>query len=162
MPDMLARLYTLPDHHELLAQLHADGITIRRVIPPEKHLVVEWVRNTFSENWATEVERAILNTPITCIIAVHDGALLGFACYDATFLGYFGPTGVLESERGKGIGKALLLATLHAMHEHGYGYAIIGWVGPAEFYTKCCSAELIADSTPGNYVGMLTRQPAAT
>ena len=52
--------------------------------------------------------------------------IVGFACYDATCMNFFGPTGVKESERGKGVGKALLLAALHAMKEQGYAYAIIG------------------------------------
>lgn len=36
-----------------------------------------------------------------------------------------------------------------------YGYAIIGWVGPAEFYAKAVGAVEIPDSTPGVYRGML-------
>jgi hypothetical protein len=48
-----------------------------------------------------------------------------------------------------------LLACLYAMREQGYGYAIIGGVGPAEFYTKTVGATLIEDSTPGVYRGQL-------
>ena len=52
--------------------------------------------------------------------------MLGFACYDTTHKNFFGPTGVDAAKRGQGIGTALLLATLHAMREAGYMYAIIG------------------------------------
>ena len=81
--------------------------------------------------------------------------MLGFACYDATAKGFFGPTGVLEAARGTGIGSALLMASLHAMRDEGYGYAIIGGVGPAEFYEKICGAVKIDGSSPGIYKGML-------
>ena len=54
--------------------------------------------------------------------------------------------------RGQGLGRALLLASLWAMAEEGYGYAIIGGaVGSEEFYRKCCGATPIAGSEPGVY-----------
>jgi predicted N-acetyltransferase YhbS len=69
--------------------------------------------------------------------------------------GFFGPTGVDAHQRGRGIGKALLVACLQAMRHEGYGYAIIGGVGPAEFYSKAVGATLIEGSAPGIYKGML-------
>ena len=66
---------------------------------------------------------------MTVWIATRGEALLGFACHDATAKGFFGPTAVAEAERGKGIGEALLFATLRGMREAGYAYAIIGGVG---------------------------------
>ncbi len=49
------------------------------------------------------------------------------------------------------IGAALLFRCLEAMWEMGYAYAIIGGVGPAEFYEKVCSAFLISGSEQGSY-----------
>jgi len=51
----------------------------------------------------------------------------------------------------------LLLECLRAMRELGYVYAIIGGVGPADFYAKCVGAVPIADSTPGIYADLLER-----
>jgi predicted N-acetyltransferase YhbS len=62
---------------------------------------------------------------------------------------FFGPEGVVADERGRGTGRALLLAALHAQRDQGYGYAIIGGVGPAEYYRKTVNAVDIPDSTPG-------------
>jgi hypothetical protein len=103
------------------------------------------------------VDRALSSNPVSCYIAVKEERLIGFACYDATALGYFGPTGVEESQRGKGTGRALLLACLLDMRIKGYGYAVIGFVGPAEFYRKAVGAVEIPDSTPGIWKGMLLR-----
>ena len=50
-----------------------------------------------------------------------------------------------------GIGRALLLRSLAAMRAEGYAYAVIGGVGPQEFYKKCVGAMLIPDSVPGIY-----------
>jgi GNAT superfamily N-acetyltransferase len=88
-------------------------------------------------------------SPVSCYIAQLQKELVGFACYDTAALGYFGPTGVAETFQGKGIGKALLLTCLLEMKLIGYGYAIIGWAGPQEFYAKAVGAVAIPDSTPG-------------
>lgn len=69
--------------------------------------------------------------------------------------GFFGPTGVDMSARGKGIGQALLLRTLLDMRDQGYGYAVIGGAGPTEFYQRSVGAIPIEGSSPGIYRGML-------
>lgn len=155
MPDMLVKLYTLPPIAPVLDDQTARGIVIRRALPPEKHLVLPWIEERFSQYWVSETDRAFSQTPVSCFLAVEGEQLLGFGCYDATAKGFFGPTGVSEEARGKGTGKALLLACLHDMQAQGYGYAIIGGVGPAEFYESVAGAVIIPDSTPGIYKGML-------
>ncbi|MEM9949961.1 MAG: GNAT family N-acetyltransferase [Chloroflexota bacterium] len=155
MTDMLVKLYDLPPLTPIIEQQSKHGITIRRALAPEKHLILAWVREYFSEYWVSECDVAINRQPVTCFIATHDEQLIGFACYDTTRKGFFGPTGVAESSRGKGTGKALLLACLHDMWQYGYGYAIIGWVGPESFYEKAVGAIVIPDSKPSVYKGLL-------
>lgn len=155
MPDMLVKLYTLPNLADALAQQQTLGIDIRRALAPEKQRVVTWVQQTFYAHWANECEIAFSRQPVACFLAVAHQQILGFACYEATCKNFFGPTGVIEAARGKGTGKALLFACLHAMYAEGYAYAIIGGVGPAEFYTNAVGAVLIDDSTPGIYKGLL-------
>lgn len=81
--------------------------------------------------------------------------MIGFACYEATCRNFFGPTGVGQEARGKGVGTALLLACMHAMKADGYAYAIIGSAGPVDFYAQTLGAVKIENSTPGIYKGML-------
>src|SRR5712675_3212053 len=138
--DMLVKLYALPDSRDAFDRLLRNGITTRRALAPEKHKVVAWVRNAFSEAWASEVEVAFSRQPVSCFIAVQQKNILGFACHDATFPNFFGPTGTDPNTRRNGIGTALLLACLEAMKQQGYGYAIIGGVGPADFYQKVVGA----------------------
>jgi len=154
MPDMLVKLYELPSLSEALAGVARHGITVRRALAPEKPLFVSWVRAHF-EGWVPEVEAAYARLPITCFVAHREQQVLGFACYDATAPNFFGPEGVLADERGRGVGRALLLSALHAQREQGHAYAIIGGVGPAEFYAKTVGATMIAGSDPGIYRGML-------
>jgi predicted N-acetyltransferase YhbS len=62
---------------------------------------------------------------------------------------------VVESERRRGIGKALLIASLWGLRELGYVYGIIGGVGPVEFYWETVGAFIIPDSDPGIYTDPL-------
>jgi hypothetical protein len=57
--------------------------------------------------------------------------------------------------RGRGIGKALLFASLWGLRELGYVYGIIGGAGPVEFYEKAVGAIVIPDSEPGIYANPL-------
>jgi GNAT superfamily N-acetyltransferase len=155
VPDLLVRLYDLPDF-AASDTLAAGGIVVRRAIPPERHAVTGWITGTFGiPPWVSECETAFSCLPVTVWIATRGEALLGFACHDATAKGFFGPTAVAEAERGKGIGEALLFATLRGMREAGYAYAIIGGVGPVAFYEKRLDVMIIPGSDPGIYRGML-------
>lgn len=155
MPDMLVKLYELPPLAPEIEGQAVQGITLRRALAPEKNLVREWVTAEFWPSWGAECEVAFARLPISCYLAVQGESIIGFGCYEVTAKGFFGPTGVSEAGRGKGTGRALLLACLHALYAEGYAYGIIGGVGPAEFYTKVCGATLIPDSTPGPYAGLL-------
>lgn len=91
MADMLVKLYELPDVTNLIAQQQAAGIDIRRAIAPEKHVVVNWVRETFQQYWANECDVCFANQPVSCFVAVAEARPIGFACYDATFKNFLAP-----------------------------------------------------------------------
>ena len=151
MTDLLVRLFDLPDQTAQLAVLAEKNILVRRAMASEKSLVVGWVQNLFGEGWAAECDVAFARRPIACMIAVSGGRLAGFACHDSTCRNFFGPIGIDPASRQKGVGRAVLLATLHAMAHAGYAYAIIGGAGPMAFFEKCVGAFPIPGSTPGIY-----------
>src|SRR2546426_12393244 len=95
---------------------------------------------------------AFNHSPITGFVATRGPEVVGFGVYECTRRGFFGPTGVREALRGHGLGTALLLLCLESMRELGYAYAVIGGVGPIEFYEKVCGAFVI----PGSQVGIYT------
>ena len=57
--------------------------------------------------------------------------------------------------QGRGIGKALLIASLLALRDLVYVYGIIGGAGPIEFYHTTVGATIIVDSEPGIYTDLL-------
>lgn len=159
MSDLLVKLYELPPLAPYIDELRAKNIVIRRPIGPENYAVIRWIKEHFGDGWAGEAENAFFRSPKGVFIAVREteegSKMLGFGCYDATVKGFFGPTGVDKAERKQGIGRALLLACLHAMWDEGYGYGIIGSAGPVDFYKKAVGATVIEGSSPGVYRGMI-------
>lgn len=152
MGDLLVKLYNLPDLRPAIKRAEDGGFRIKRPLAPERRLVLRWVEENFNERWAGEVEMAFSGHPISCFVALNaDSQIVGFACFNATFQGFFGPTGVDESCRGHGIGTALLLRSLHAMQEEGFAYAIIGYSSADEYYGKTVGAIPVPDSSPGPY-----------
>ena len=149
MPDLLVNLLKLPALEE------AREFNLRRAQPFEISQVRRFVGKNFSPGWADEISVGFARQPISVYIATIDRELAGFAAYECTRRGFFGPTGVLQSAQGKGIGKALLLASLWSLREMGYVYAIIGAAGPVRFYQKTVGAIIIPDSEPGIYTDAL-------
>ena|ERR1700741_2061353 len=149
MPDLLVNLLKLP------ALETNPSFNLRRAQPFELTPVRRFVAENFSTGWADEMSVGFARQPISVFVATMDRQLVGFAAYECTRRGFFGPTGVISAAQGRGIGKALLIASLEAMRELGYVYAIIGGVGPVRFYQKTVGAIIIPDSEPGIYTDSL-------
>jgi GNAT superfamily N-acetyltransferase len=155
MPDMLVNLLKLPPLETSLNELSNAGINIRRAQPFEIMPVREFIDKNFSLAWADEISVGFANKPVSVYIATREGRVIGFAGYECTRKAFFGPTGVAETERGRGVGKALLIASLWGLKELGYVYGIIGGAGPVEFYQETVGAIVIPDSEPGIYADLL-------
>jgi len=154
MADMLVRLYDLPPAEEAVTAIAGEGTIVRRALVPERPFVGAFVAKHFGP-WQAEVDVCFARQPVSCFVAVRGAELLGFACIEAIARGFFGPTGVQPTQRSRGIGRALLLVALEALRDSGYAYAIIGGVGPTQFYERHVNAVPIAGSDPGLYRGML-------
>jgi predicted N-acetyltransferase YhbS len=155
MPDMLVNLLKLPALDPVLEEIERGEITVRRAQAFEITQVRSFIETNFSVAWADEASVGFANKPVSVYIATFNSEVIGFAAYECTRRDFFGPMGVLEGMQGHGIGKALLLACLWGLREMGYVYAVIGGVGPVDFYKKTVGASLIDDSTPGIYTDLL-------
>ena len=154
MSDLLVKLYA-DEFESKKDKLLQDGITIKKACILDKNRILKFVQENFTDSplWVHECEYALFNNPITCHIAVKNKEVIGFSCHDATAKGFFGPFGVKDSFRGKGVGRELLIRSLASMKEAGYAYAIIGWTNSAmEFYKKHVNAVEIPDSPPNKSI----------
>ena len=149
MADLLVNLLKLPPVEE------SPEFIVRRAQPFELSVVGDFVATHFSKSWADEISVGFARQPVSVYIATLERELVGFSAYECTRRGFFGPTGVIEPAQHKGIGKALLLASLWGLREMGYVYGIIGAAGPVDFYQKTVGAIIIPDSEPGIYIDLL-------
>jgi len=100
MQDMLVRLYDLPTYQA--GNFDYEGVKIKRAISPEMDLICIWVGIHFSKAWASECRVSFANSPTSCFVAYQGQSIVGFSCYNTTAKNFFGPTGVLDTYRGKG------------------------------------------------------------
>ena len=150
MPDLLVNLLKLPS-----PESETKEFLVRRAQPWELSAVREFVAENFSVTWADEVSVGFARQPVTVFLATIERELAGFAAYECTRRGFFGPMGVVETAQGKGLGRALLIAALAGLRDLGYVYAIIGAAGPVRFYQSTVGAIVIPDSEPGIYTDLL-------
>ena len=170
MADMLVKLYKLPELQPALDALKLLNVFVRPARIGEDHEIAPWISRHFSSGWSYGIRYAIERDPCSTFIAVEkqfadperknlyeqpNEQLVGFACYDVSNRGVFGPIGVQPSHQGRGIGRALLLTALHAMWSENYAYAVVGWAGPVAWYERIVSAEVIPNSEPGPFRGDL-------
>ena len=137
MPDMLVRLYDLPDSRPIMAKMEEQGITIRRAIAPEKHVVLDWIKEFFGRL----DERGgcgHVQSPSTCIIAVDEAQqkIAGFACYEATNR-LLWPTGVDPAYRGRGIGKRCSWQLWRALESLAMPMLLLAGQGQWSFTQDC-------------------------
>ncbi|MDP9194260.1 MAG: GNAT family N-acetyltransferase [Acidobacteriota bacterium] len=129
-------------------EVDIDGIRGEAVRPThaDADRVLSFVEREFGPIWRFEAAKAFERDVPPAFIAEEGGEIVGFAVHDVNNrgLGFFGPTGVAKSMRGKGVGCRLLLASLADLRRLGYARAVIPWTDALEFYRKCCGA------TPAN------------
>lgn len=145
--DMIASLTHLPSY------TLESGVHIKRAFIGDLPAIEDFIRAHFNQGWVYEMQRSIFQDAGKCYIATENRQVIGFACFDSSAKGFFGPLGVHPEARHRGIGSALLIRTLEAMRDYGYGYAIIGWVSDAApLYEKTVGAQYIPGGTPDNSV----------
>ena len=124
--------------------LKKEGYRYERVQSKDFEKTYDFVKKHFSEGtWPEEVSSSFNNKPPTTFIAKNEKSeVVGWATHSQFFPGSFGPTGVLESLRGKGIGTKLFLWTLWDIKENGRDTCEIMWVvgDTVKFYSKAVDA----------------------
>jgi mycothiol synthase len=119
-----------------------EPVGVVRATHATRDRILDFIEKEFGRIWRFEASHAFENDPATLFYVEADGEVAGFAAHDANNrgLGFFGPTGIAKTHRGRGLGGQLLHASLADLHRLGYDRAIIAWTDAIDFYRKACGA----------------------
>ena len=124
--------------------LEKNGYRYERVQSKDFNNTLRFVKKQFPRGtWAEEVQLSFKIDPPTTFIAKNiKNEIFGFSTHSQFYPGSFGPTGVLESLRGKSIGTQLFFLCLWDMKQNGLNTCEIMWVGgdTIKFYSKVIGA----------------------
>lgn len=110
-------------------RLSRDDLSIRSALPEDLLPCLEFVRREFPE-WIEDVSHVIRSMhgadhrSVSLCVAIRAERCIGFSLSRAE---RFGPFGVDPRERGRGVGRRLLEATLAAMRTQGFHTAWFLW-----------------------------------
>jgi len=127
--------YTVPgDVRETMHMREAEGYSFPRLTSDRIYELVQFAAIHFNPDWGRAIREAVAHgVPWDQFHLSIDpnGEIVGFAMHG----GYggaaerFGPFGVAESQRGKGLGKVLLHRTLEEMRQKGLHGVWFLWTG---------------------------------
>jgi GNAT superfamily N-acetyltransferase len=123
-------------------ELESDGMRFRRATKSDLNAVGEWIEKHFSKFWRLETSEAFRSDPSDVVIAETrrgksgEAEIVGFATVNGAAKGRFGPTGVAERMRGKGVGVVLLFDAFQLLKEEGVSEAVVHWTDHLFFYTQ--------------------------
>jgi len=119
------------------------GFEIRRAIMGDRDDLFAFLQRHWAA-WIPEVERALMNYPISLHLALRHDEIVAFSAYEGNNLntGWFGPMGTDPSQRGHGLGGILLQRCLADLKTRGHRIAVIPWVGPHSFYLHYAGAKI--------------------
>jgi GNAT superfamily N-acetyltransferase len=114
-----------------------DGLEFSSVGGSEQIEVLDWIEAHFYPLWRSESAYA-LNRPAPSVFISRDktGELLGFATINGVAPGRFGPMGVSDDQRRRGIGTILLFDAFQALKDQRFTKATVHWTGQLYFYTQ--------------------------
>ncbi|MEO6258745.1 MAG: GNAT family N-acetyltransferase [Thermoanaerobaculia bacterium] len=117
---------------------------VKRATLDDRERVLHFIEHDFGAIWRFEADHAFQSDQPKIFYAEEQGEVVGFAAHDANNrgLGWFGPTGVRETLRGRGIGSRLLQASLGDLRRMGHTRVVIPWTDAVEFYQRACNAQV--------------------
>ncbi len=127
---------------ETADRLAADGVEVRLASAADIVPVLDFARTHFSWDWHREATGVFtdlfVGDPrwVGMLVAMQGDEMLGYAQHRAE---RFGPFGVRPDQRGRGIGRVLLAATLTEMRRKNFHAAWFLWTSDdaARLYAQC-------------------------
>ncbi|HZO91516.1 MAG TPA: GNAT family N-acetyltransferase [Chthonomonadaceae bacterium] len=112
------------------AQLRAQGIAVRSLLPQEVPTLLQFLNAHMPGDWVRHARDLLLDVTKGLadydqfLIALREGEIAGYCQFEGE---HFGPYGVREGMQGQGIGTVLMARCLEAMRRKGLHNAWVLW-----------------------------------
>jgi mycothiol synthase len=132
------------DPSGLIDGLRQERIDVRRLGRGDEAAFAAYLGASWGTGWQYQGLQALRSgrEPLPGHLALAGDAVVGFAVYDVTRPGWFGPIGTAAARRGKSVGTALLHACLFDWQRQGRHRGEIAGIGPLYFYVTACDAAI--------------------
>jgi mycothiol synthase len=143
LADLSSPLDTATDEQRLAEA----GFEVRRATRKDAKRLDAFFEQDFGSEWRLEAELGLRQKPVGLHLALQDKKIIAFSAHSTQNRewGFFGPMGTTPPARGTGLGRVLLLRCLADLRDAGHRTAVIPWVGPISFYSRCvrCSVDRV-------------------
>lgn len=128
----------------LVDGLRQERIDVRRLERGDEAAFAAYLAASWGAGWQYQGLQALRcgREPIPGHLALAGDAVIGFAVYDVTRPGWFGPIGTAAERRGRSVGTALLHACLFDWQRQGRQRGEIAGIGPLYVYVTACDAAI--------------------
>lgn len=119
-------------------RLKDEGISVQPLEPKYTFVLLSFLETHFPGDWSLVAWMKLMqgaDLDEFLIALSDDGQVVGYAQYEGE---HFGPFGVSEVFRGKGVGSVLFYKTVQQMKAKGYRYIWVAWThgGAVRFYER--------------------------
>lgn len=117
-------------------RINTGPLVIRRAGQEYRETVFKWIKTEFSVFWAYEADASFKYANPKLWLAEENNKIIGFSVYGTLEPHWFGPIGVSNEARSRGIGSILLFNCLRSLREEGQRHAVVPWTNHLFFYTQ--------------------------
>ena len=135
--------FNLNDEYFLVKEsLSQEGVKVQYFQPEYTHKLLSFLETEFPGDWATVIRERIRKhcDPKDIVIALRGDEVVGYCQVDGE---RFGPFGVHNSLRGKGVGTVLILHAMQYAKEKGIRHLWLAWTGAVDFYSRKAGFKVI-------------------
>lgn len=131
-----------PHLEEPLAARKTTTVRLQRARDEDLGWILDGMSEDWPDTWPAEVTAALLGQQGGVIVAGDNAhGLLGFCAWGVNRDDEVGPLGVLPSQRGHGLGSALIREAMRQVRSDGFTVGVLPWVGPLAFFSRVLGAQ---------------------
>lgn len=132
----------IEEYYTTTTSLNEEGVFIEYFQREYTHKLLSFLETEFPGDWASVIRERIRKKcdPSDIVIARRGDDVVGYCQVDGE---HFGPFGVHNSLRGKGVGTVLIIKAMLYAKQKGIRHLWLAWTGAVDFYSRKAGFKVI-------------------